>query len=83
MFDQLGVLEYLGISDEKMMAFLEAVAKRYQPNPYHHFTHAFTLTQGCYWAVRKDKSLASHFSIRDLTAMLIAGFGHDLDHRKP
>ena len=44
MFDQLGILEYLGVSDEKMMAFLEAVAKRYQPNPYHHFTHAFTLT---------------------------------------
>ena len=44
MFDQLGILDYLGVEDDLIIGFLEAVARRYQKNPYHHFTHAFTLT---------------------------------------
>ena len=63
-----------------MQAFAEAVARRYNKVPYHTFTHAFGLVQGCYWAINSDPWLRRNLSPRDVTVLLLAGLGHDLDH---
>ena len=82
MFKQFDLLEYLNISKKEMLTFIQEIAKRYQLNAYHNFTHAFSLTQVAYTMINTEIALLDIFDRKDMVAILIAGLGHDIDHRK-
>jgi hypothetical protein len=72
----------LSIDKEVMEKFIWTVSCNYNDNPYHNFTHAFSITQMLFSMGAMTDGFSSHLERLEYFALLVAAMGHDLDHRK-
>lgn len=77
------------IYSDKLRDFLVNICKNYRRVPYHHFTHAFSLTVGAYWILKnigKESSdgqkdgMHKFFSKNDILGIILGCIGHDANH---
>lgn len=69
------------VSEQTVMNFTSRVFAQYNNVPYHNFYHAFSVFQGCYWALIKCQELRKHLTTMDQFALLCAAICHDIDHQ--
>jgi len=82
--ERSGLLSGCDVPPEALSAFLQAVSTRYRAeNPYHNFTHALHVMQGCYWMLSKGGNLSSRIAVlspAEMLVLLITAVGHDIEH---
>jgi hypothetical protein len=62
-----------------ILAFVEAVRRRYRDNAFHSFSHGLHVCQASALLAR-DTGLCTAASPLDLTALVLAALAHDVDH---
>jgi len=81
MHTKLGLVERLGLDEEKLVAFLKAVEQGYsRVNPYHNNTHAADVTQRFVTLVTKSDLVGNVFGDLEILAGVLAAILHDLHH---
>ena len=81
LFDNLDIIDSIGVCRDKLKKFLHKVCCRYNQVPFHNFTHAFNVTHVCYWVVSQQSGfIKSKLSKIQLFTLLISCIGHDLNH---
>ena len=76
MFQNLSVLEALGISQLDMLNMVQTTEKRYHDNPYHNFRHAFDVLQAMYHLLH-ETGLAFTATKVELFALMATALLHD------
>ncbi|KAI3633598.1 hypothetical protein MIR68_008545 [Amoeboaphelidium protococcarum] len=83
-FEQLGLAEFLKLNlndqEDAMWQFLYAVRDQYNDNPFHNFTHGFTVLQMMYCLITGCYLTDGKIHTIDILALCIAALCHDLDH---
>eukprot|EP00002_Diphylleia_rotans_P027008 TRINITY_DN5404_c0_g2_i3.p1 TRINITY_DN5404_c0_g2~~TRINITY_DN5404_c0_g2_i3.p1 ORF type:complete len:1596 (+),score=363.65 TRINITY_DN5404_c0_g2_i3:400-4788(+) len=79
MFQHLNLLNLFHIKVESLQAYLEAIRKNYNGNPFHNFQHSFTVTHTVFLMI-VNTSASEYLSNQDVFALLLAALSHDLDH---
>ncbi len=76
-----GVLEQFKIKFDVLRRFLIETHKLYEQhkNPYHNFSHALTVLNGCFYFLKKSESI-SYFNEVSIAAFLFASLMHDINH---
>mmetsp|Transcript_12786 Transcript_12786/g.32714 ORF Transcript_12786/g.32714 Transcript_12786/m.32714 type:complete len:647 (+) Transcript_12786:67-2007(+) len=81
LFEASGVLETFQISHAALSAFLQSVAARYHPNPYHNLHHATQVVHVAVLLAREGiGTTRTPLGALDTLSLLIAALGHDVDH---
>lgn len=69
------------LSVHRLWRFVEVVASRYRPNPFHSFRHAVDVTQGISCLLRwLQEAQPTMLSDLQVVAALVAAMVHDTDH---
>merc|ERR1719329_441842 len=69
------------LSVYRLWRFVEVVASRYRPNPFHSFRHAVDVTQGISCLLRwLQEAQPTMLSDLQVVAALLAAMVHDTDH---
>jgi len=79
-FQDLGMVERFSVPLETLCRFTMRVKNGYRENPYHNWTHAFSVFHFAYLLV-KNLKLQQLIGELPCYAFLIAALCHDLDHR--
>lgn len=74
-----GLNASLGIEDRRLTAFLQALERKYKPNPYHNSTHAADVLNSLLYIFKHSPTLAD-MSELELLGTIIAALGHDVGH---
>lgn len=72
----------MGIKQTYMEKFIWTIACNYNDNPYHNYTHAFSITQMLFSMGSLTDDFSAHLDSSDYFILLLSALGHDLDHRK-
>jgi len=78
-FEEQGFLQEFGIPRQTLRRFLYQVKEKYNPNPYHNFSHCFDVFQASVFLLN-HVDLAKKLSKLDRMCLMIAAIAHDLDH---
>ncbi|XP_074649762.1 cGMP-dependent 3',5'-cyclic phosphodiesterase-like isoform X2 [Tubulanus polymorphus] len=80
MFDDLGFINRFRIKRDTLVRFILLVRKGYRDNPYHNWTHAFSVAHFCYLAI-KNFHLSEYLEDIEMFSLFVACLCHDIDHR--
>jgi GAF domain-containing protein len=85
MLSDMNLVHIFNLDVSKLLSFVTDIAKNYRNNPFHNFTHGFTvfqcmyhLLQGCFENSPTEKL---NMTSLETLATMIACIGHDVDHR--
>jgi hypothetical protein len=78
-FNEFNLFAQFNINVQKMRNFIDAVCRNYLDNPYHNFTHAFSVMHVVF-VMSRSESCAELMSPLDIFSSLIAALCHDLLH---
>ncbi|KAJ1977328.1 hypothetical protein H4R35_002345 [Dimargaris xerosporica] len=79
MFDHLGVMSTLNVSDSQVLDFIVDVSHGYQLVPYHSFYHSADVTAKLFY-VLNDLDGQLFLDRLSVAALLVAGLCHDIGH---
>ena len=79
MFAQEGSFKRLGVKQEKLENFIQAISRQYRPNYYHNFNHAIDTLNSMCWLLGLP-SFYKHIEDFDRFLLLICALVHDVDH---
>lgn len=79
MFKQFALLKRFGIEEGKFLAFINAVRRKYHPNPFHNYYHGVSVLHAAFLLLGTTNA-TEMLTFRDILATLLAAYGHDLDH---
>lgn len=80
-FEEQGLLEFMGIEQMAIRALFLEIEKQYIPNPYHNFRHAFDVFSAVYYLVLTGKVRETYgFDQMDVLILLISAIAHDISH---
>jgi hypothetical protein len=56
-FEDMGFMKEFKLTEKVVNSFAATVFGKYNSVPYHNMWHAFSVFQGCYWAMLKASEL--------------------------
>lgn len=69
------------VSRETIKVFIDEVARGYRINPYHNFTHGFSVCQVFYFMWSVSPRLQKFLDVDEMYIGCVASFSHDIGHR--
>lgn len=69
------------VSRDNIKVFIDEVEKGYRINPYHNFTHGFSVCQVFYYMWSVSPRLQKFMDVDEMYIGCVASFAHDLAHR--
>jgi len=80
MFDFFDLPLIFKVPKTTLRRFVVSIKGQYQDLPYHNFYHAFTTLHMSFMVVQKQNPIRKLFDNKDLMAIFIAAYSHDVNH---
>ena len=69
-----------GYRSQNLRSLIEAISLNYQDNPYHNFSHGFSVCQMLYVLSERNSKFNNYLTDSDDALLLLTGIAHDLNH---